>query len=56
VKGFAHNALVELFRQLVVVQGAVERAESAYTGPNFSTVVAALDEANDQLLIAVNAS
>jgi len=48
------EALLIIIRQLPVIQGAVERAEGAFSGPDFSAAVTALDEAHDQLMAALN--
>lgn len=54
VRVFVREALLIVIRQLPVIQGAVERAEGAFTAQDFSTAVVALDEAHDQLVTALN--
>jgi len=54
VRSFVREALLIILRQLPVIQGAVERAESAFTAPDFAAAVAALDDAQDQLMAALN--
>jgi hypothetical protein len=56
VRTWVHDALLLIVRQLPVIQAAVERAEGAFTGPDFSATVAALDEAHDQLTTAFNST
>lgn len=53
VRTWVREAILTIVRQLPVIQGAVERAESAFTAPDFDAAVAALDEAHNQLLTAL---
>lgn len=44
--------LLLLWRRLDVIQAAVQRAEAAFSGPDFTTITAALDDAQSQVVAA----
>lgn len=56
VKADVREELLQIFRRLQVVQAAVERAEAAFSGGDFSTVTSALDDATDNVWAAREAT
>jgi len=54
IKTYVGDTLTEVWRQMDVLHAATERAEAAFTSANYSTLIAAMDDAKDAIVTARN--